>query len=95
MARVTPTLRAARTIARSKTTPYTALHLAYAVVALTVFGYLTLAADLRLGVFLAGLTFLAYGAGRYGGLARAWREEAPYMVEMEGDEDLGELPSHL
>ncbi|WP_436759293.1 hypothetical protein [Streptosporangium sp. V21-05] len=76
-------IRTARTVARTKTTPYTGAHLRYlawVLVPLTLLAW-KLGATAAVAALLA--SGMAYTAGTYAGLSHAWKEEAPYTVELE------------
>ena len=90
MARIAPAIRTARTVIRTKTTPYTGAHvraIAWTLVPLAVLAW-KLGAPAAIGAVLA--SGVAYVAGQYAGLSQAWREEAPYTVELADGEDLPE-----
>lgn len=91
---ITPGLRAARTITRAKTTSYTALRVAWTVVAVGILAYLaTRGASTWVTGALVSVAIAFYGAGRVAGLSVAERAEKPYFAEMEAGEELEDLPS--
>ncbi|MFF3443678.1 hypothetical protein [Streptosporangium sp. NPDC002721] len=87
MASSASAIRAARTVVRAKTTPYTGAHLRYLVWVLVPLAALAwkLGATAAMGAALA--SGMAYVAGTYAGLSHAWKEEAPYTVELEDGEE--------